>query len=167
MQIQIREACAADAQDVCGLLRRSIALGCGEDHRNDPAILDAWLGNKTPENVMSWFSCGANLSLVAEADGRVAGIAVLTRAGKIALFYVCPDLRFRGIGKRLLQEVEQRAAGLGLESLQVPSTYTARRFYESSGYLSRSTSMSPYGVEVINMAKVLPANPHKRCRCGG
>lgn len=166
MQIEIRTAQADDAQEVCSLLCRSISQCCTEDHRNDPAVLAAWLGNKTPENVTSWFACGANISLIAEAEGRVAGVAILTRAGKIALFYVSPDLRFRGIGKRLLQEIERQAAAIGLQSLQVPSTLTARRFYESSGYLSRCTTLSAYGVEAISMAKSLPAAIVKRCKCG-
>ncbi|GIZ50629.1 GNAT family N-acetyltransferase [Noviherbaspirillum aridicola] len=167
MQIEIRTARTDDAQEVCSLLCRSIAQCCTEDHRNDPAILAAWLGNKTPENIASWFACGANISLVAELDGRIAGIAILTRAGKIALFYVSPELRFQGVGKRLLQEVEQRAGGLGVQTVQVPSTLTARRFYQSSGYEDRCTTISAYGAEAIVMAKVLPADTHKRCRCGG
>lgn len=166
MQIEIRAARAEDAQEVCSLLCRSISQCCTEDHRNDPAILAAWLGNKTPENVASWFACGSNVSLVAEVEGRLAGIAILTRAGKIALFYVCPQLRFRGVGKSLLGEVERRAGALGLQALQVPSTLTARRFYESSGYLSRCTTTSAYGTEAITMAKTLPAAVVKRCACG-
>lgn len=167
MQIEIRTAQADDAQEVCDLLRRSISQCCIEDHRNDPAVLAAWLGNKTPENVASWFACAANVSLVAEADGRVAGIALLTRAGKIALFYVSPELRFHGIGKRLLREVERQAVELGLQTLQVPSTLTARRFYESSGYLSGCTATSAYGAQAINMAKFLIPSPRKRCPCAG
>lgn len=167
MQIGIRTAQTDDAQQACSLLCRSISVCCTEDHRNDPAILAAWLGNKTPENVASWFACGANISLVAEVDDRIAAIAILTRAGKIALFYVSPEMRFRGVGKYLLQEVERRAADIGLPSLQVPSTLTARRFYESSGYESRCTTISAYGVEAISMVKALPASPRRRCGCGG
>ncbi|HEY8607586.1 MAG TPA: GNAT family N-acetyltransferase [Noviherbaspirillum sp.] len=168
-KIGIRTAKADDAHAVCSLLCRSIAECCTEDHRNDPAILAAWLGNKTPENVAAWFACGANLSLVAEIDRAPAGVAIFTRAGKIVLFYVCPDRRFQGVGKRLLQEVERQAATIGLQSLQIPSTLTARRFYERSGYVTRCTTVSAYGAEAISMSKQLPPGAYpgaKPCRCG-
>ena len=54
--MEIRDAVAEDAHAACRVLRRSIAELCHADHRNDPAILSRWLGNKTPEFFMSWIS---------------------------------------------------------------------------------------------------------------
>jgi GNAT superfamily N-acetyltransferase len=165
MKIEIRAAYTDDADAVCKLLCRTISQCCTEDHRNDPSILAAWLGNKTPVTVAGWFRCSANLSLVALIDGTVAGIAILTRAGKIPLFYVSSEARFRGVGKALLQEVESRAAGIGLEALQVPSTLTARQFYERNGFQACSSAVSVFGTETISMSKMLPGADRKRCRC--
>jgi hypothetical protein len=44
--VKIRDATPDDADAACDVLRRSISKLCVADHGNDPAILNAWLGNK-------------------------------------------------------------------------------------------------------------------------
>ena len=56
----------------CDVLRQSISRLCVADHRNDPAILNAWLSNKTPEIVAAWANAPGNTLLVA-----VEGEAIL------------------------------------------------------------------------------------------
>ncbi len=157
-----------DAACACEVLRRSISECCVEDHRNDASVLAAWLGNKTPENVASWFSSPAHFSLVAQADGEIAGVGMLTRAGKIVLFYVSPAARFTGVGKALLQAIETHALASGLGSLQVMSTFTARPFYLRHGFTEAGSATSAFGSEVVSMAKKLHASGHVKkggCRC--
>lgn len=50
--------------------------------------------------------------------------------------YVLPELHKRGIGKRLLNEIEKRATGFGdqLLSLNVNRFNNARYFYEKNGF---------------------------------
>ena len=72
--LEVRPAEVSDAVAACTVLRRSIAECCVEDHRQDPAILAAWLGNKTPEMVASWFASPTNYSVVAVQDGVVVGV---------------------------------------------------------------------------------------------
>jgi hypothetical protein len=47
--MRIRNAVPEDAAAACEVMRRSIAELCVADHRNDPAILERWLANKTPD----------------------------------------------------------------------------------------------------------------------
>jgi len=49
--VAIRDAAPDDAVAACRVLRESISRLCVADHRNDPAILNAWLANKQPEIV--------------------------------------------------------------------------------------------------------------------
>jgi hypothetical protein len=86
--MEIRDAEAEDADAACRVLRRSIAELCHADHRNDPAILSRWLGNKTPEFFTSWIKQPDNSLLVAVEDGSVVAVGSVTDGGKINLNYV-------------------------------------------------------------------------------
>lgn len=167
MTIAIRTAVPDDAKDACDVLRRSISECCEDDHHRDAAVLAAWLGNKTPDNVRCWFGAQANHSIVAIADDRMAGVAVMTRQGKIVLFYVSPEMRFIGAGKAMLQALESQARTWGLASLQVNSTLTARRFYAHNGFIEGVAAKTSYGVEGFHFSKRLAGSyPQKpACRC--
>lgn len=169
MKTEIRTARPEDAIAACGVLRRSISECCTEDHRNDEAILAAWLDNKTPATVESWFLSPSNFSLVAIADKQVVGVAMLTRAGKIVLCYVAPEQRFTGIGKALLQALEAQAKQWGLTSLHVLSTLTAKSFYLRNGYLSGGTARRVFGIEAVTFSKRLCTSYRQKapCGCGG
>jgi hypothetical protein len=80
------------------------------DHKNDPAILEAWLGNKTPQMVANWFSSPTNFSLVAVSEGAVVGVALLTGAGKLALCYLLPEARGRASARRCCSGWRNRPA---------------------------------------------------------
>lgn len=155
---EVRMAVAADAEAACNVLRRSIAECCVVDHRDDPAILGAWLGNKTPQMVESWFVSPTNFSVVAELDGAVAGVALLTGAGKLALCYVLPEARGQGLGKAMLARVEEQVLCWGVKALQLHSTATGHGFFASRGYVDAGKVRSPYGVETIFFWKQLDAD---------
>lgn len=109
MSLEIRIAAPDDAIAACNVLRRSITECCVLDHKDDPAILGAWLGNKTPQTVASWFESPTNFSVVALKDGEVIGVSLLTGAGKLALCYLLPEARGHGAGKAMLAKVEETA----------------------------------------------------------
>ncbi|HYD97727.1 MAG TPA: GNAT family N-acetyltransferase [Noviherbaspirillum sp.] len=164
MNAVVRVAQAADAAAACRILRRAISECCTEDHRNDRAILDAWLGNKTPENVASWFACTAHYSVVAQCGDTLAGVAILSRQGRILLFYIEPALRYTGTGKALLQALETQGREWGLRSMQVASTYTASAFYLRNGFTETGRTRSAYGAEALALVKQLPGG--SPCGCG-
>ena len=74
----VRKATTADAEAACIVLRCSITECCVEDHRNEPEVLSAWLRNKTPENIASWFTAHGNFSIVATTGEQIIGVALLT-----------------------------------------------------------------------------------------
>lgn len=171
MSFEIRRAEATDATAACEVLRRSIAECCVLDHKNDPAILDAWLGNKTPETVASWFASPTNFSLVAVEEGAVVGVALLTAAGKLALCYLLPEVLKRGAGKALLACVEQQACSWGVKALQLHSTASGEEFFARQGYLRAGNVRSPYGVDTVFFWKQLDGTvcdatkPKRFCGC--
>ena len=170
MNIEIRTARPEDAAAACNVLCRSIFECCVEDHHNDQAILAAWLGNKTPATVESWFLSRANFSVVALAGGAVVGVAIMTRPGKIALCYVAPEARFIGAGKALLQALEAQAREWGIRSIQVMSTITAKPFYLRNGFVCGDTAKAVFGIETTILSKKLSDDGYPRkvpCGCRG
>lgn len=171
MSFEIRPAVPSDATAACAVLRRSIAECCVLDHRNDADILAAWLGNKTPAMVQSWFESPTNHSLVAVQDGIVVGVSLLTGAGKLALCYLLPEAQRRGAGSALLARIEEQAAALGMQKLHLHSTATAEPFFAAQGYRSDGNVRSPYGVETVLFWKPLIAgadcDPQRKrfCNC--
>ncbi|WP_229202073.1 GNAT family N-acetyltransferase [Pseudoduganella aquatica] len=136
-------------------MRRSITECCVADHKDDPAILGAWLGNKTPQTVASWFESPTNYSLVALKDGAVIGVSLLTGAGKLALCYLLPEARGLGAGKAMLAKVEETACNWGVKAVQLHSTATGEEFFASQGYVRSGHVRSPYGVDTIFFWKQL------------
>ena len=164
MNAVIRAATQADAAPACHILCRSISECCAKDHRNDHAVLAAWLGNKTPENVASWFACEAHHSIVACKGDEIVGVAILTRQGRIVLFYISPEVRSTGTGKALLDALEAQAKEWGLRGLQVASTLSARDFYLRNGFELCGPARTAFGTDAISLAKKLPGTG--RCGCG-
>ncbi|HEY0065564.1 MAG TPA: GNAT family N-acetyltransferase [Telluria sp.] len=158
MVIEIRTAALEDASDACHVLRRSIAESCVADHRGQPEILQSWLGNKTPENIASWIASPSNYTVVALRDGELVGVALVTQAGKLSLCYLLPEAQHAGIGKALLENVEQQARRWGVSVLRLHSTATAREFYARNGYVLAGKEKSCYGVECDFFWKKLNAD---------
>ncbi len=154
--MEIRDAVAEDAEAACQVMRRSITELCLADHRNDPAVLQRWLGNKTPEFFMSWLGQSGNSLLVAVEDGEILAVGSVTDAGKITLNYVSPNARFRGVSRAMLGALEARAAERGNTRCVLISTETARRFYKASGYGEEGPSAGSFGTSAsYSMTKLL------------
>ena len=104
--MEIRDAVPEDAPAGCVVMRRSIAELCVADHKNDPAILARWLGNKTVENFVAWISRPDNSLMVAVENARILAVGSVNDSGMIGLNYVSPDARFRGVSRTLLCALE-------------------------------------------------------------
>jgi len=146
-RIEIRRAVPDDATAACHLLRRSIEEGCRADHQDQPGVLDAWLGNKTTTTVVTWFSSPTNYAVVAESEGELVGLALLTQAGKLALCYVLPDALRCGVGRALLDAVEQQARTWNISKLHLHSPARASQFFERHGYINAGKEKACYGLE--------------------
>ncbi|MEN3274480.1 MAG: hypothetical protein V7631_270 [Massilia sp.] len=159
MGIDIRKAAPNDAAAACSLLRRSIAEGCEPDYRGRPGILDAWLGNKTPENVRAWFASNTNFAVVAERDGELLGLALLTQAGKLALCYVQPQALRSGVGSALLAAIEGQARAWEIRKIHLHSPESAAPFFERHGYTNAGLEKACFGLECRLLWKALEAGP--------
>lgn len=157
MGIAIRKAVAADATAACALLRRSIEECCAREHHGQPALLGNWLANKTPQNVAAWFATPSNYALIAERDGELLGLALLTQAGKLALCYVQPDSLRSGIGQALLAGIEDQARAWCISKLHLQSPVSASAFFEHHGYSNAGKEITCFGLECDLLWKRLDA----------
>ena len=155
--LEIRRARLADAAAACDVMRRSIGELCRADHANDPAILEAWLANKTPETVARWIARPDNHFFVACEGDAIRAVAAMTSAGEIMLNYVAPEARFKGVSRALLRTLEDTARALGQARCTLTSTKTARRFYRDAGYVESGLPVRTFGSESYPMAKGLDA----------
>ncbi len=136
MVIQIRQATEADAAEAISTLRRSITELCIADHRNDPAEIEGWLGNKTVEAWRNWISLDGAVVLVAERGSKIIGVGMATLSGDILLNYVHPEARFGGVSKAILAGLERILRARDVHRCRLESTVTALSFYESCGFRS-------------------------------
>jgi GNAT superfamily N-acetyltransferase len=143
--MEIRDAVLADAPAACEVLRRSITELCVADHQDDPAILERWLANKTPEIVASWIAQSAGSMLVAVEGGIILAVGAVTDVGEITLNYVSPEATFRGVSRAMLGALEARAAERGNTRCTLISTTTARRFYRAAGYVEDGPPQGKFG----------------------
>ncbi len=83
--------------------------------------------------------------------------------GKITRVYVNPPDQGRGLRKRIMDLLEQRANADGREQLFLYSSTVARRFYELLGYRIEAEEFAEMEdgeyLEYIEMIKCLKGNP--------
>ena len=142
------------AEAACTVIRQSITHCCVLDHANDPAILTAWLANKTPENLAAWMSAPGAVAWVAYLGDTMVGFALLVRA-TLALCYVVPEALHQGVGRALLHEAEAHARMASITALGLDSTRTAEAFYRRNGFEPVGVVQAWAGLKAQPMRKVL------------
>ncbi len=147
MTITVRAGRPEDAKAAIHTLRRSISELCNADHGNNPAALEKWIANKTETSWHGWLERTDRLVLVAEQNGLILGVGMMSTTGEVMLNYVDPDARFGGISKSLLAHMERCAIERGLSHCVLESTKTALNFYLARGYTSVPGQNSALRVE--------------------
>lgn len=138
--LTVRVATEDDAESAVDVIRRSISELCTADHRDDPEALADWLANKTVPNFRRWQASPGQYTVVAEVDGTLCGVGMLSADGEVRLCYVHPRFTRRGAGGGLIRAMETHADGLGLTRLHLDATVSAMRFYEAMGFRESSPS---------------------------
>lgn len=95
------------------------------------SAIDHFHGHHSAEQIRKDAADG--FTLVAEHAGLLVGTG--TVAGEhIGRMYVAPEHQGRGLGRRILDALEQRARDDGRESVYLGASIPARTFYERLGY---------------------------------
>lgn len=144
--IVVRAATLADSERALAVVRQSVTQLCGLDHQHDPATLERWLANKTPEHFARWLAQPDGFLAVAELNGTVRAVGNVVSAGQIHLCYVEPGFERLGLGAAILLALEARAKAWGLPGLTLQSSRNARDFYARHGYQPAGCAEEAFGV---------------------
>lgn len=108
----------------------------------------------TPKRVAAHIKERENLAVIATAERELAGFAMAQFGSErvhLALLGVAPSYQRQGLGRRLVQWVEESAVVAGLFTIRLEvrvSNKQARRFYASLGYRESGVAERYYsGVE--------------------
>ncbi|MBI4781648.1 MAG: GNAT family N-acetyltransferase [Oscillatoriophycideae cyanobacterium NC_groundwater_1537_Pr4_S-0.65um_50_18] len=93
----------------------------------------AWAPNNI--HFRNWAKvCSSRFTYVADDDGVIAGFAELEPNGHIDCFYCHKNYQRCGVGKKLYEAIEAKAAELTLNRLFVEASITAKPFFERIGF---------------------------------
>jgi putative acetyltransferase len=110
-----------------------------------PEIIEDW-SRKPDEARYQWMrqliTQDEEIIIVAEDKSGILGFGtIIPKLHELRALYVHPTVGRRGIGGKILQELEMRAVAQGISCLQLNASLNAEKFYHCSGYknLSRGT----------------------------
>jgi putative acetyltransferase len=125
---------------------------CEVDHAQDPELLQDWQDNACA--LLDEPETNHAATLVCQMADEIVGVTQFNLDGEIKLFYVAPDWQRRGIGRALLAETALNAQCLGITSLQINSTNTARLFFNQHGFQAKQTDFAEWLVADLTMWKI-------------
>jgi len=155
--ITVRRATADDALDIYRVHISSIKEVCSGDYTAEQ--INAWAGGKTPERYVRAMNAG-EVMFVALIDENIVGFGALDLLkSTIQAVYVHPQALGKGVGQALLLALEGKAREASIDELTLPSSLTARKFYEKNGYIpgeqTTHTLSSGIDLECVPMRKRL------------
>lgn len=132
---RVRDARIGDASDVAALLE-TLGYPCSRDEAADRIAMVL----ADPRQRLLLAEIGGHACALAGMDLRYS-LARGTEQARITALVVAPDCERRGVGRRLLREVEAIARQAGATRVEVTSAASregARAFYHGCGYADGS-----------------------------
>lgn len=145
MDISIRGALLEDIDDICDVHRAAVHSLAGGPYEGK--IINAWSEMITHQEIAKGMIIAGISVFVAEERNRIVGFAVLFKSSMRAL-YIHPEYQKKGIGSKLLVQMEQEAILKGVPKLSLSASLNARHFYESHGYQVAGISLFPLNHKV-------------------
>lgn len=145
--VSVRQATPDDIDAICVVHRSSIRELCSNHYTPDQ--VQEWTAALEPHGYTELLS--SKQCLVAEEGGTLVGFGILDlENGLVNATYVSPRAVGKGVGRRLMQAMEDLAQRHNVNKLQLHSTLNAVTFYESIGYFrgAPATNRLPNGTEL-------------------
>ena len=127
--LNVRRARQEDKEAIWRVHGRAIRGACAGHYSEE--VIEIWAGGLRAEKYAE--AIDRYDFFVAEEDGEVVGFAELGQeTGEVQGLYVSPA--GRGVGRKLLSTLEERARAYGLKSMSLTSSLNAVAFYERAGF---------------------------------
>jgi GNAT superfamily N-acetyltransferase len=127
--IIIRDANINDAPEISSLVCHTIRISNAPNYST--SVISKLVQNFSAENVERLIN--ARKVWVAVIDETIVGTASLDD-NTVRTVFVLPSAQGQGVGRGLIQTVENMARNRGHKTLRVPSSLTAHGFYTQLGY---------------------------------
>ena len=128
--MRIRKFQDKDAKEVCNLIKRNDLEVASKFYPKE--VIDNWLHQgMTPEIILK--KSRERICFIAEEDKKVIGYISLLE-NEIKKCFVLPEFQKKGIGRKLIDEIEKTARLHHLNKLIVQSNFYAESFYNKSGF---------------------------------
>lgn len=153
--LKIEKAKRKDAQMALEIRSAAILNQCVSHYPID--VLKGWTSGELSDEFAD--SVEKNFYL-ARYDNRVVGTGMINiETGKIDAIFVHPNHMRKGIGKKILEFLEDMALSYGLKMLALQSTLNATEFYRACGFVGnevdRYTTSKGLSLDCIPMIKVI------------
>jgi GNAT superfamily N-acetyltransferase len=150
MDITVRKFETRDAAAVSTVIREAMRVTNSRDY--PPSVLNPLMYYFSPKKVLQLSL--ERICLVAETDGEIVGTVALEN-DELETFFVHPDYQGKGVGRFLLQSVEEIAARGKIKTVRVLSSLSAVSFYEKAGYRKNGIELEESAGRQIGLEKTL------------
>ncbi|MDQ3020633.1 MAG: GNAT family N-acetyltransferase [Bacteroidota bacterium] len=146
--MKIREAEEKDIEGIIELYRETVRAVNAKDYNEEQ--IEIWSAGA--ENYDNWKKpISEQYFLVAVIDDIIVGLSSITPVGYLDFMYVHKDFQRRGIAKKLLIEIERKAAEQMNDEIFSHVSKTAKGFFEKYGYVYSGDDINKFkGVEFMN-----------------
>jgi len=150
--ITIRKFEIEDAEAVSALIANTMRTTNVKDYTAE--VIENTIGRLTPENIIQragWM----HFYVVCEGDTIIGCGAIGSYWGKLdesSLFniFVLPEYQGKGVGRKIVETLEQDEFFLRAKRIEIPSSITASEFYRKLGYNYKN------GIKIIDEEYHIP-----------
>ena len=145
----IRPFLASDAEEVSQLIRETVKQVNSKDY--DTKVIQKLVDEHSPEYLLN--KSKTRTILVAEHQGRLIGVGAL-KDNCLRNMFVRVDMVGKGIGSKIIEELESLARKRGFTHIEANSSLTALGFYLDKGYEEIKT-VDKHGFPLVLVRKKL------------
>lgn len=142
-----RPARSDEAARLWALRTQAVRATCISHY--DAATVAAWSASPLPESYARMIAAGG--AVLIEEDGELLGYGIVDLDGaEVEAMFVDPARGGRGLGARLMAEIDAIARTHGLPALTVASSLNAVAFYQAMGFrtIGEDAYAHPCGVSL-------------------
>ncbi len=153
--MNIRRFTISDAQETAAMIAKTLRISNVKDYT--PEMMEECVRSLSSENLIE--RAGWLHFYVVENDNRIIGCGGIGpywgKADESSLFtiFVDPDCQGKGIGRAIINTLEQDEFYLRAKRVEIPSSITAVNFYKKFGYDHKPRFEEPDEEKIYRLEK--------------